>query len=313
MKKILYSLLLTALTISVQAQQEHHYTQFMYNKLLINPAYAGVRGTPSITGIFRSQWIGFEGAPQSALISFNSPFLSKRVGVGGVISHNRIGFQRDFQANLAYSYNLINSDDYSVRIGIMGSLRSLGVDYTKAKPNTLTDPSLTNVSVNDFYGNVGAGIYTTIKDKVYFGVSVPRIYANVIGFPNGTATLLAKEYQHFYGMVGAIIPLSEDINLMPAVLLKYVTNAPFDADINLNLDIRKKFTAGFSYRLGGDGFGESFDLLTFWQATPQMGIGASYDFTLSGIKDYSVGSIEILVQSDLKKKKRKMSNPRFFM
>ena len=145
MKKILYSLLLTALTISVQAQQEHHYTQFMYNKLLINPAYAGVRGTPSITGIFRSQWIGFEGAPQSALISFNSPFLSKRVGVGGVISHNRIGFQRDFQANLAYSYNLINSDDYSVRIGIMGSLRSLGVDYTKAKPNTLTDPSLTNV------------------------------------------------------------------------------------------------------------------------------------------------------------------------
>jgi type IX secretion system PorP/SprF family membrane protein len=317
MKKILLPLLFVVCSLALQAQQEHQYTQWMYNKLLINPAYAGARGIPSLTGIFRSQWLGFEGAPQSALISFNGPFLSPRVGVGGVISHNRIGFQRDFQAAIAYSYDLIAREDVSLRIGINGSVRSLGVDYSKAKPydqgSINTDPSLINEKVNDFFGNVGAGIYSTFYQKFYVGVSVPRIYSNVIGFPNDGAQLLAKEYRHYYGMAGAILPLSDDINLLPAVLIKYVPNVPFDADINLNLDIRQQFTAGLSYRLGGDGIGESLDLLAYWQATPQMGIGASYDFTLSGLKDYQAGSIEVLLQTDLKKKKRKMSNPRFFM
>jgi type IX secretion system PorP/SprF family membrane protein len=306
---------LTALQIF--GQQEHHYTQFMYNKLLINPACAGSGAVPVLTGIFRSQWVGFEGAPQSALVSVSSPFLSKRVGIGGVISHNKIGFQRDFQGSLAYSYDLSVSEDFSIRAGIMGSLRSLGVDYSKAKPydpSTIsTDPSLTGDKINDFYGNVGAGIYTVIQQKMYFGVSVPRIYSNVIGFSNTQALLLAKEYQHFYAMAGGIIPISEGINLQPSVLLKYVKNVPFDADINISLDIRQKVTAGLSYRLGGDGAGESVDLLAFWQATPQLGVGAAYDFPLSMLKDYSAGSVELMVQTNLKKQKRKMSNPRFFL
>jgi hypothetical protein len=92
-----------------------------------------------------------------------------------------------------------------------------------------------------------------------------------------------------------------------------VKNAPFDADININLDIRKKFTAGLSYRLGGDGPGESVDLLAFWQATPQFGVGAAYDFGLSRLKDFNAGSIELVVLSDLKKRSKKMSNPRFFL
>ncbi|MCC7244136.1 MAG: type IX secretion system membrane protein PorP/SprF [Saprospiraceae bacterium] len=317
MKKIWIPLVLLAFGLSASAQQEHQYTQWMYNKLLINPAYAGVRGTPTVTGIFRSQWLGFEGAPQSGLLSFNSPFLSDRVGVGAVISSNKIGFQRDFQVNIAYSYDLIAQENVSLRLGVMGSLRSLSVDYSKAKPyepgTVATDPSLTNAKVNDFLGNVGAGLYGTFSQRFYVGFSVPRIYSNVIGFPNDGASLLAKEYQHFYGMAGAILPLSEDINLMPAVLVKYVQNTPFDADINVNLDIRQKFTAGISYRLGGDGIGESVDLLAYWQATPQMGVGASYDFTLSSLKDQQAGGIEVLFQTDLKKKKRKMSNPRFFM
>ena len=123
---------------------------------------------------------------------------------------------------------------------------------------------------------------------------------------------LAKESPHFYGIAGGIFPLSDDIKLMPAVLFKYVQNAPFDADIHVHLDIRQKVTAGISYRLGGDGLGESVDLLVLWQATPQFAVGASYDFTLSDIKDYTAGSIELLVQADLKKPKNKsVFHPRF--
>lgn len=295
------------------AQQEHQYTQFMYNKLLINPAYAGARGVPSVTAIYRNQWIGFKGAPQSALASFNSPFLSKRVGVGVTLSHQSIGLQRDFHMSLAYSYDLVAGENFSFRVGIMASLRSLGIAFSDAQPNTGGDPSLGDSRVNDFYGNVGAGIYGTVGDQFYFGFSVPRIYSNAIGYVNNNTVLIAKEYQHYYATVGGILPIADDINLMPAILLKYVNNAPFDADINVNLDIRKKFTAGLSYRLGGDGPGESVDLLAFWQATPQFGVGASYDFGLSSLKDYNAGSIELLVQADLKKRTKKMSNPRFFM
>ncbi|MBL7828625.1 MAG: type IX secretion system membrane protein PorP/SprF [Saprospiraceae bacterium] len=316
MKRLLFVFSLLLAFNGLRAQQEAHFTQFMYNKLLINPAYAGARGVPSITAIYRSQWIGFEGAPQSALASFNGPFLSPRVGVGVTINHLKIGLQRDFSGSVAYSYDMVAEEDVSVRIGLSGSIRSLGVAYEDAQFIDNGDNSISNQRENDIYGNVGAGVYTTFMGKYYFGVSVPHLYSNVIGFANNNATQLAKEYQHFYGMAGAIIPLSEDINLMPAVLLKYVKNAPFDADINLNLDIRQKFTAGLSYRMGGDGFGDSVDLLAFWQASPQLGIGAAYDFTLSGLKDYNAGSIELLLQADLKRAtngKKKMTNPRFFM
>jgi type IX secretion system PorP/SprF family membrane protein len=321
MKKIIFTIVLMAAFWQANAQQEHHYTQFMYNKLLLNPGYAGARGVPSLTGIYRNQWIGFDGAPQSTLLSFNSPFLTPKVGVGFTLSQEKIGLQRDVYGALAYSYELVKSENVSVRLGIMGSIRSRGYDFSKAStdPNQTPDGSITNNFVHDVTGNVGAGIYGTVSQMFYFGVSVPHIYANNIG-RNANAILPGKESRHYYGTAGAIIPLSDDINLMPAVLVKYVKNVPFDVDLNLNLDIRKKVTAGLSYRAGGDKAGESLDLLVFWQVSDQVGVGAAYDFTLSKIKDYSAGSVELMLQVDLKKttsgktgRKKPMTNPRFFM
>lgn len=316
MKKLLFLIVILSAGAQIKAQQDHQYTQFMYNKLLYNPAYAGSRGTPTITGIFRSQWLGFDGAPQSGLLSFNSPFLTPRVGIGGVLSYLKIGLQRDFHASLAYSYDLVGSENVSLRVGIQGSVRSLGMAFDEAKPTTIGDPSLDNQRINDFYGNVGAGIYGVFFNQFYAGFSVPRIYSSTIGLNSAANPITAKEYRHYYGTAGGIFPLSDDINLMPAVLVKYVQNAPFDADININLDIRQKVTAGISYRVGGDGPGESIDLLVFWQATPQLGVGAAYDFSLSDLKDYNGGSIELMVQADLKKnnnKKKNVFSPRFFL
>jgi type IX secretion system PorP/SprF family membrane protein len=315
MKKLIFFVSIICAAARLQAQQEHHYTQFMYNKLLLNPAYAGARGVPALTAIYRNQWLGFEGSPQSALLSFHSPFLSNRFGAGVTISHQKAGLNRDFFGNLAFSYDLIAQEELSVRMGVMGSMRSLSISFGDATPVNNGDPSLENDRVNEIYGNVGAGIYATVAGQFFAGFSVPRIYSNTIGFNPNQPPMIAKEYQHYYASAGAIIPLSDDINLMPSALLKYVKNAPFDADVNLSLDVRKKFTAGLSYRIGGDGSGESIDLLAYWQASPQLAVGFAYDFTLSQIKDYTAGSIELLVQADLKKRKRSrnMSNPRFFL
>jgi len=318
MKRNLLILLFFMAISGVYAQQESQFTQFMYNKLLINPAYAGSRGVPSVTAVYRSQWVGFEGAPQSMLATFNSPFLTNRVGVGLTVANIKIGLNRDTYGALSYSYDLVAQENVSVRFGISASIRSLAIAYNEATVIDIGDNSVANQKENDIFGNVGAGLYATLYNRFYVGFSVPRLYSNVTGFTNNNAVLLAKEYQHFYGMAGAILPLSDDISLMPAILIKYVQNAPLDADINLNLDIKQKFTVGTSYRMGGDGAGDSVDMLAFWQATPRVGVGVAYDFTLSRLKDYNGGSFEVLLQADLKQDeklsgKKKMTNPRFFM
>jgi type IX secretion system PorP/SprF family membrane protein len=325
MKKISIMIVaLVGLATALAAQQDHQYTQFMYNKLLINPAHAGARGVPSITAIYRNQWAGFEGAPKSALVSLSSPFLSPRVGLGVVLSHQRAGLQRDFFGSVAYSYEMVSEEDITLRVGVQGSIRSLALDFSEAQTGgpggPSADPSLLDQRLNDVYGNVGAGIYATIAKRAYVGFSVPRIYSNTVGINTNPQFTTAREYRHFYGMAGAVLPISKDIQIMPSVLCKYVENAPFDADINLNLGIREKVTVGLSGRLGGDSGLESLDLLAFWQVNDQLGVGAAYDFTLSRIRNYTAGSFEILAQADLqkqeknKKKGRKnMSNPRFFM
>ena len=324
MKKFLIPLCLCVAGM-VHAQQDHQYTQFMYNKLLLNPAYAGARGVPSLSAVYRNQWAGFSGAPQSALVSLNTPFLSPRVGAGIVMSHQTAGLQRDFFGSMAYSYDMIASEDISFRVGIQGSLRSMALNFNDAQTadpgGPAIDPSLETERNSSVFGNVGAGVYATFRQRFYAGFSVPRLYTNIIGLNSGTVTT-AREYRHYYGMAGAVFPLSKEIKFLPAVLIKYVDGAPLDADINLNLDVREKVTFGLSGRLGGDKGLESLDLLVFWQATSKIGVGFAYDFTLSGIRDYSAGSFELLLQADLKEQPRKgkgkkgrknLSNPRFFL
>ncbi len=318
MKKLLTCLaIVSGVAGGTFGQQQHHYTQFMYNKLPFNPAYAGARKVPSVTAVYRNQWMGFEGAPQSVMASLSTPFITPRVGMGIVLSHVSLGINRDILGSLSYSYDLIDADEISLRAGISGSIRSLTLDFSKARPDEplSVDQSLNVAAENHLLLNVGAGLYFTYNNQFYAGFAVPRIYANTLGrnenLPQGFET--AREFQHFFGMAGAVIPLSDDLNLMPALFAKYVQNAPFDLDVNINLEINEKFVAGLSYRMGGDGAGESIDLILYWQAHQQFGIGVAYDFSLSSIRDYTAGSIELLLQADLKAGKRKMSNPRFFM
>ncbi len=317
MKKLF--ILLLFLSQNLVAQQEAHYTQFMYNKLLLNPAYAGAREVPSVTAIHRSQWVGFDGAPSSQLVSFSSKFFLDRVGIGATVSHVKMGFERDFYGSLAYSYDIIGHDGISVRAGLQGSIRKFGLDF--GDPNELhlpvapsSDETLMDGNISKLVGNFGAGVYGSYKDVVYAGFSVPSLVSNELNSVNSTADpkLLAKVRKHFYTMLGASLPVAEDIRIVPQVLVKYVNNAPLDADLNATLELKKQFGVGLSYRLGGEGRGESTDLLAFVRLKNQFTLGASYDFTLTQVKDYSSGSFEVMLMADLKKTKNEMSNPRFF-
>ncbi len=312
--KNLFTIIFFLGTLSLTAQQEAHYTHFMYNQQLYNPAYVGSRNTPSFTGIHRSQWIGFEGAPYSELVSFQTPIMRQRAGVGGTISRYAIGISYTWFGSAAYSYNLKLTPDWNLRLGLQATLEYLGIDFHDDRVVTVSqnDPSIKAGEFSDKYAaNVGMGMFLTFKDMFYLGASSPQLYPNQIGL-NDLTDITAQFAPHRYFNVGAVYPVNDQLELMPNILVKWVDGAPLDADINLSLRYQKKITGGLTYRAGGNKAGESIDALFFIQFGEKVGAGLSYDLTLSDIREYQSGTIELLVRYDLKNEKGNLENPRYF-
>ncbi len=286
----------------------------MYNQLTLNPAYAGSRGVGSLMALYRNQWIGFEGSPQTKLVSFNAPLFGDKVGFGLTLSNHTIGIMNSWYAAMAYSYNIQINDETSFRIGLQGNMRSLALDFTDPAVVIRQDGDqsiMENQSINNYSGNFGAGLYLTVK-KFYVGFSVPYLYPTEIGFNNDSQLpRIAMESPHYYAMIGTLIPIGTNLHLKPSALAKYVQNAPFDLDLNLSFVYNLVLTAGVSYRLGGDGTGDSVDFLALYQYS-NIAFGIAYDFNLSDLSQHNNGSFEALVRFDFVKEQEDMANPRFF-
>lgn len=318
MKKYLFAIIIVLVQIvSINAQQEHQYTQFMYNKLVFNPAFAGAREVSSLSLLYRRQWIGFEGAPTSQLIGFDAPILKNKVGLGLNIHRFQVGINENYAANMSYSYSIIRTDDINVRIGIGGTFRHTKFDFSNPNfyikqgndPAVLSQNEQTNMN-----GNIGGGLYFTYKD-FYVGVSVPNIYKNKIG--NGSADITAESSRHFYTMAGGVFALSPTVDFRPALMFKFAQNSPFSGDANASIMFNKKFTMGASYRFGQSGLADSFDFLLFLQATQKLGFGIAYDYNVSRLNNFNNGSIEGLIRFDLTTPKNSknngdLTNPRYF-
>ncbi|HFA50559.1 MAG TPA: type IX secretion system membrane protein PorP/SprF [Bacteroidetes bacterium] len=314
MKKILTIAIVLLFSLTAFGQQESQFTNFVYNQQLYNPAYVGSRNTPSFTALHRSQWLGFEGAPNSQLISFQTPIMKQRAGLGGTIFRRGIGVSNNWLGSAAYSYNLRITQEIDLRLGIQASLEYLGVRFSDPSIITVTrnDPSANNGSYDDNYSaNVGVGFHLSYKDLFYFGASSPQLYPNNLSF-NDLSNTPAKAFPHRYFVLGAVIPATDDIEVMPNMLIKWVDQAPLDVDVNVMVRWKKMLTGGLTYRAGGNNTGDSMDLLLFYQFNQKIGAGLSYDFTLSDIKDYSSGSIELVARYDLRDEKGNLENPRYF-
>ncbi len=315
MRNLIFTIILVAFAGFAYGQQEAHYTHFMYNNLALNPGVAGSKGHPTILALYRKQWIGFEGAPESKLMSFHTP-LGKRVGFGLSITNDEIGISNSWYGSMAYAYRVKLDDNATVQIGIQGSMRYLGLDFDDPSTFILqnNDPSIIEGGVSQQYlGNFGAGLYLDLGN-MFFGASVPYFFPNTIGIDK-TSIDAAVESPHFYISGGALIPLSSSsktsIALRPSALAKIVNNAPFDLDLNLSLVFNNSIITGVSYRLGGDGQGESIDFLLHYRIN-NIGLGISYDYTLSELNNHNNGSVEAIVVYDFIKERVDMANPRYF-
>ncbi len=316
--KHLLLFLLSFLALTVFAQQEGQFTQFMFNKQYYNPAYSGMRGVPTLNAIYRKQWLGFNGAPENQLLGFNMPASGNKIGLGLLLQRQSVGITQNIGATFSYSYSVVHSDKLTVKFGLQGSLEQFSVNFANEK-NIIRepgDPSTRDKDSQVSAGNIGAGLYVG-HQLAYVGISMPNILESTIGV-NDAGTQTATKSKHLYIMGGAAIPAGEKVRILPAGLIKSAPNAPIGFDVNLGLEFYKAFTVGASYRSTIGDTGDSIDFLLHYIIKNRMGIGLAFDNPISPIKDFSKGSIELLLQFDLKEKNAlqnggdDMSNPRFF-
>ncbi|MBK6933322.1 MAG: type IX secretion system membrane protein PorP/SprF [Saprospirales bacterium] len=300
-KTWVYALLLAATTAPVFAQQEPQYTQFMFNKLAYNPGYAGSFVSPALTAIYRNQWMGIEGAPNTQVLSFNQPVLNERVGIGANLVRNSIGINRNFTLDLVYCYRIPMRRGH-LGIGMQPSVRNFWQNWNDSRLYSPT-PAGTDLAIpleprSKWTVNFGFGLYYSHPDKGwYVGMAVPRFFKNNIDFSENGG-VLSREDRHFNAMGGFTLTPKPDLEIMPQLLLKFVPNAPFDAELNVLASLRKKFYGGLTYRAGGDtnGAGESVDVLAGLQATEKLFLGLSYDIGLTRLRKFHNGSVEATVR-----------------
>ncbi len=304
-------------TASVTAQQEQQFTQFMFNKLSYNPAFAGSNNTACATVLHRSQWVGFDGAPNAQLVSYNMPLMNGRVGAGGNLMRQSIGIDQRITMDAVYAYRIPLAKG-NLGIGLQGSVRYRGINFNDPRLVSTTSLSQDNAIEigfqKKFLPNVGIGAYFN-TETFYLGASVPRLIKNNLGFGEGI-TPLSKEYLHSYFMGGFIYTINSNLKIQPQTLIKIAANSPVSGEGNVSLIYMDKYTAGVTYRGGGSskiGIGESIDFLVALQANDKLTLGFSYDYSLSEIKNNNSGSFEVALRYCFKKAEgTQFINPRFF-
>ncbi len=314
MKKILLLIFLFLAPYYMNSQQDAQFSQFMFNKLFYNPGYAGSAGFPSFTVFHRHQWVDLEGSPISQGLNFHTTLRNERVGAGIAINHDKIGPTRSLYIAMSYAYR-IPMEQGTFSIGLQGSLRHYRLNQNLLVATHQGDGMVTNLNNSKLLPNAGLGLYYEAQ-KFYLGMSLPHIIKGDISLLKESYddNLSAVENVHAYLMTGLILNVNRNIRFKPAVLIKFVKNAPFDMDINGSFIFLDKLWVGLTYRLGGStrqGFGESIDFVAQYQITNSFRLGVAYDFTLSEIKNYSNGTYEVLLQYDIQKRS-KFTNPRFF-
>lgn len=296
------SLVLVAL--SSYAQQDPQYTQYMYNTNNVNPAYAGSREVLSVFGMYRTQWVGLDGAPDTGVFSVHSP-VGERVGLGLTFVNDRIGISDESTISADFSYTIPLSDTYKLGFGLKATAHLLNVDYSKLRLYE-QDPVMQNID-SKFSPNIGAGIYL-YSDKFYVGLSVPNILETEhYDDNNDIQQSIASERMHGYLISGYVFDLTEDIKFKPAVLAKAVEGSPLQTDITGNFMFNEKFVLGVAWR-----WSAAISGLAGFQINDNWFIGYAYDAETTKLANYNSGSHEIFLRYEFFKKSKRMVSPRFF-
>jgi type IX secretion system PorP/SprF family membrane protein len=303
MKTKIFSFVLMFTAIVSYAQQDAQFTQYMYNTININPAYAGSRGALSIFGLYRTQWVGLDGAPETSTFSVNTPINSSNLGIGVSLVNDKIGPTNENTLSVDLSYTIQTSADFKLSFGIKGTGNLFNLDVNKLNPVDQGDPQFQDLN-SKFSPNVGAGVYYH-SDKAYIGLSVPNFIETNRYDDNDVA--IFKDKISYYLMGGYVFDVNPDIKFKPAALVKMIEGAPLQADISANFMFIDKLVVGVAYR-----WSASLSAMVGFQISDGLYLGYGYDRETTNLNNYNSGSHEIFLRYELFKNNSKMTTPRFF-
>jgi len=287
-KRLSICILLTLFATTAWAQQRPVVSQYMYNGLVLNPAYAGSTNDFSAAGMHRDQWVNVDGAPSFQVFTAHTPLYSNKIGVGLMATRDQTGIHTDYGFYTAYAYKIKMSMGY-LAMGLQGGFNNRKDDFTQIRVRDENDNFLSGVQ-RKFSPNFGTGVYFYNK-KMYAGVSIPHIIKSKVTAVSPTFEASdAQTPRYIYGTAGIVFPLTSTINLLPAVLVRYQDNLPLGFDLNCNVIFEDVVYAGLSYRSG-----DSMTFLTQLVLNENMRLGYAYDIITSDLNQYTNGTHEIMI------------------
>jgi len=305
MKKIIIITLLAFVSQFSIAQQDPHYTQYMYNMSLMNPAYAGSKETLSTGILYRKQWVQIEDSPTTATIFGHLP-VGKNVGAGLSVASDNIGPVNETNIYGDFSYTLKLSDKHKLSLGVKTGLTLHKVGLFSDIYNTLPDaddPAFSENTSNSYF-NFGSGLFYH-TDKYYFAFSVPNILKSKHLSYNGQD--YGSEFSHYFLTGGYVFDIAKSVKLKPFFMLKSAFSAPTSLDFSTNVLYKEKLEFGITYRLD-----DSIGALVNFSITPELKIGYAYDHIVSDLNVTTSSSHEFILLYDIKFSKKVSESPRFF-
>ena len=290
----------------VYGQQDPSFTQYMYNTMTINPAYAGTREVLSSNLLYRSQWIGIQGAPQTQSLTVHSPINDGQMGLGINVINDKIGPVSETKFNGTYSYILPIDRYTNISFGLNAGAELFNIDFTELAIFNGQDSSFQNNVNNKLSPQVGVGtmIY---NDLFYVSLSVPRLLRTEYYDDENNSKTNATSRAHYYLTAGYVFNFNDNVKFKPSVLSRYLSGSPLRVDVSANFLISDIFAIGASYRLSS-----SYGAMTSYQISDAILAGVSYDRDSSELRNYNNGTFEIFLRFELFRKYKKMYTPRFF-
>lgn len=311
MKKIYLTLAFACMVImNVEAQQDPHYTQYMYNMNVMNPAYAGSKDGLSGSILYRAQWVNIDGAPKTGTLSLHSP-VGKNVGLGLSVISDKIGPVEETNIYADFSYTIDLGGEHKLALGIKGGatlhkaslFSEVGNGYT-TNPN---DPAYSE-NFNNTYMNFGTGLFY-YTDKYYAALSIPNMLKSkhLDVTQNGDVRNFGTEVQHYFLTAGYVFDVNENLKFKPSLMIKTAFEAPTSIDVSANFLLFDKFEAGATYRKD-----DALGAMVNFAVTPSIRIGYAYDHITSDLKVTTPATHEFMLLFDISSNKKVSVSPRFF-
>lgn len=305
MKKIIIIIATLLMAFSLSGQQQNLLTQYFNHNMTFNPAYAGNHKSPEINVAYRNQWLGLEGSPQFQIANFHTALFDRRVGAGLGIMHSSISINQLTTADAYYAYRMkLKSGVLS--LGVQATVKNYTTNFSDERIVTTQpreiDPSIPMENLSKTVPNFGFGAYYK-TDNYFVGLSAPQILGNRLDFVDDIGD--ARERLHAYLTAGYFYEVNRDIVIQPMCLVKYVKGSPIDLDLTLFFRFVDRIGFGLNYRLRDDftNFGgESLAFILNAVVSPDFLIGVSYDMSLTQLKDYHGGSVELFARYNISKR-----------